>query len=136
MRILAETYTRCAQGSEPQHYESWEARWTAPAAPELWTTGDAARVLRVSRAAIRKFVRLRQLACYARLRSGLRLFRPDDVKDFAHARVDAGLVTVRARRLKPQQDARQQRLFDAQLRMVKVLSPRRSRFTLVNRKPA
>src|SRR3954447_10197519 len=121
MRILAE--------------QNWSEQWRqAESAHELWTTGDAARVLRVSREGVRKFVRTQQLACVAVLRTGLRLFRPDDVKALAHARVDAALVTVRARRLKRRHDARQQDLFGVQLRMVKVLSPRRSRLTYVNRK--
>jgi DNA-binding transcriptional MerR regulator len=126
MRILHEGYQR----------EKW-LPFSDPASPELWTTGDAARVLRVSAAAVRKFVRLGKLACHTRLRSGLRLFRADDVRQLAHTRVDAGLVTTRASRLKTSNGAaRQQKLFGVQLRMVKALSPQRLRFTKVNRKSA
>jgi hypothetical protein len=121
MRILAE--------------QAWSEQWERPhSGHELWTTGDAARVLRVSREGVRRFVQRQQLACYARLRSGLRLFLPDDVKALAHARIDAALVTVRARRVKRRHDVRQQDIFGVQLRMVKVVSPRRSRVTFVNRK--
>jgi excisionase family DNA binding protein len=102
----------------------------------LWlTTGDAARVLRVSREAVRKMIRAGRLAC-ERSRRGLRLLREADVQQLAHERVDAQLVTVRPsiRRPRKGRGARQQPLFGVQLRMVKTVSPRRKWLTSVNRK--
>lgn len=111
-------------GSEPSHNRVW------------LTTGDAARVLRVSRQAVWQFVKKGLLACERTLR-GQVLFRQDDVRELATARVDAALVTVRPSRIVTRcglARPRQQKLFGVQLRMVKALSPRRDRLTIVNRK--
>jgi hypothetical protein len=94
--------------------------------------------LRVSAEAVRKFVTAGTLACEYTLRRQ-RLFRESDVRQLAHARVDAALVTVRPPRIKPprvDQDARQQPLFGVQLRMVKALSPGGDRLRILNRKAA
>ena len=109
-----------------------------PAPRRVWlTTGDAARVLRITADGVRWLVHQGRLE-YERTLSGQFLFREDDVRQLAHRRVDAVLVTVRPMR-RPRTkglDARQQPLFGVQLRMVKALSPRRNHLGIAKRKGA